>query len=187
MAEGMKHKLVGLAAIVIAALVFFPLVFDGEGYRERQLASKIPAEPDKPSLVHIEPVNPRLPDTSELGAVTEPRQLQQPNETLAKVMEAQPDRPKPASDYRKDTPRLDDQAVPVAWTLQLASFKAEANARTLRKKLVAAGHKVYTRKQGDLIKVYVGPDIQRTNLEKLQSNLKENFGLNGMIVRFTTQ
>lgn len=84
-------------------------------------------------------------------------------------------------------PELDAQGVPVAWTLQLASFKDESNAKALRKQLIDAGHKVYTRRQADLYKVFVGPEAQRDRLEALKMRLQTDFGLDGIIIRFTTQ
>ncbi|MFC6673491.1 SPOR domain-containing protein [Marinobacterium aestuariivivens] len=183
MNDGFRQRLIGGAAILVAALVFFPLVFDGEGYRERHLPSNIPAAPELPEVVTIEPQLPALPDTGELAPPQQAREIEP--EPAPEVLPPQP--ALPDLNLPEDTPVLDGQNVPVAWTLQLASFRDEANAKTLRKKLVGAGHKVYTRKIGDLVKVYVGPDIQRGKLEALQTELKEDFGLNGIIVRFTTQ
>lgn len=183
MNDGFRQRLIGGAAILVAALVFFPLVFDGAGYRERHLPSNIPATPELPELVVIEPQQPALPDTREPAPPAEARSI----EPMPAPEVLPPQEPLPDLELPEDTPVLDEQNVPVAWTLQLASFRDEANAKSLRKKLVSAGHKVYTRKIGDLVKVYVGPDIQRTKLEALQTELKEDFGLNGIIVRFTTQ
>ena len=75
----------------------------------------------------------------------------------------------------------------VAWTLQLASFRDEANAKALRTELLDAGYKVYIRHISGLVKVFVGPELQRTRLESLQAALKEEYSLDGIVVRFTTQ
>lgn len=185
MNDGLRKRLVGAAAVVVAALVIFPLLFNGQGYRERHLKSQIPPEPAAvPEVVHVEPQMPKLPDTEAVAPPQKPRPVEPaPKPVIApEVKDSAPDLA-----VQQDTPVLDDQNVPVAWTLQLASFRDEANARSLRKKLVAAGHKVYTRKIGELVKVFVGPDIQRSKLEALQNELKSDFGLNGIIVRFTTQ
>ncbi len=184
MNDGFRQRLVGGVAVVVAALVFFPLLLDGDGYRERHLQSNIPPGPEMPEIVTIEPQMPALPDTQEIAPELEPREIEPMPEAvlLPQAGESAPDMA-----LGTDTPVLDVQNVPVAWTLQLASFKDEANAKSLRKKLVNSGHKVYTRRIGDLVKVYVGPDIQRTKLEALQAELKKDFDLNGIIVRFTTQ
>ncbi|WP_420597615.1 SPOR domain-containing protein [Neptuniibacter sp.] len=182
-----KYRLIGLAVILISAAIVFPVFFDGEGYKERHLKSAIPDGPERPEIVRIQPVNKPLPDTSTPAEPSKPVVLPQPEEKVKKVIEKTVTENKIEIDIHKDQPVLDQQGVPVAWTLQLASFKSEDNAKGLRKQLIENGYKVFTRKQGELVKVYVGPEFQKTRLESLQAKLKQDFGLNGIIVRFTTQ
>ncbi len=94
--------------------------------------------------------------------------------------------PSKALSIATEKPVLDKQGVPVAWTIQLASFRDAGNARALRKKLSDRGYKSYIRRKDQLSKVFVGPDIQRTELEKLRAQLKREFRLDGLILRFTT-
>lgn len=162
-----KKKIVGALALIFIALVFFPLFFSGNGYRERHLPSIIPPRPVTQTFDNIEPLLKPLLDTQKIAPLVEPLSTQG---VLKKA----------------DQALLDQQGVPVAWTLQLASFKDEANARSLRKQLLKAGHKVYTRKNGDLVKVYVGPELKKQRLESLKKELQEDLGLDGLLVRFTT-
>lgn len=187
MQPNIKYRLIGLAVILVSAAIIFPVFFDGEGYTERHLQSAIPEGPDRPEIVRIEPVNKPLPDTSEPAQPVAPVQLPQPQAEVKKAIEKTVARNNITTDLHEDPPVLDQQGVPVAWTLQLASFKSEDNARGLRKQLIESGYKVFTRKQGDLVKVYVGPELQKSRLESLHLKLKQDFGLNGIIVRFTTQ
>jgi len=187
MQQKVKYRLVGLAVILLSAAVIFPVFFDGAGYKERQLQSEIPSGPVLPEIVRISPKNKPLPDTSEPAEPMPPVQLPEPPVEVKKVIEKTVAENKIELEIHKDQPVLDQQGVPVAWTLQLASFKDETNAKGLRKQLIAEGHKVFTRKQGDLVKVYVGPEFQKSRLETLKDKLKKDFGLNGIIVRFTTQ
>ncbi|BBB29433.1 SPOR domain-containing protein [Neptunomonas japonica] len=187
MEESVKRRLLGLSVIVVAAVVLFPLFLTGEGYRERHLESRIPPAPSMPDVVSFEPQTKLLPDTSEYAPI------QKAPEEVVVLVEKKPEKKavtqekRPVVSTRTDKPQLDEQNVPVAWTLQLASFKDESNARALRKQLVEAGHKVYTRKNANLFKVYVGPDMKRQRLEKLKAALQSDFGLDGIIFRFTTQ
>lgn len=211
MTQEVKLRLIGLAAILVAAAIIFPLFFDGAGYKERHLTKSIPEQPVQPVVIDVEPMNAPLEDTSELAElakieipalettlgsmskdtsnekVTSQKEVKEVKVPVVKVVEKAKQEVKPEIQVEVEKPTLDQQGVPVAWTLQLASFKDETNARSLRKQLVNKGHKVYTRKQRGLVKVYVGPDLQRTKLEQLKSQLKKNMGLDGIIVRFTTQ
>lgn len=187
MQQKIKYRLIGLAVILVSAAIVFPVFFDGAGYKERHLKSEIPDAPDRPEIVRITPVNKPLPDTSVAAEPMQPVELPKAPEKVQEVIDKVVADNKVEIEIHKDQPVLDQQGVPVAWTLQLASFKDEANAKGLRKQLISEGHKVFTRKQGDLVKVYVGPEFQRSRLEALKLKLKTDFGLNGIIVRFTTQ
>lgn len=181
--DGFKQRLLGAAILILAAVILIPVFFDGAGYKERHLESTIPVPPVEPQLVEIKPEKQPLPDTSAPAEPAAPVTVVEMPAEMAKVVEQH----KPQIDQRSDPPALDKQGVPVAWSLQLASFKDEDNAKGLRRKLIEAGYKVYTRKNGDLIKVFVGPDMQKTKLEKLQASIQKEFGLDGIIVRFTTR
>ena len=187
MQQEIKYRLVGLAVIIVSAAIIFPLLFNGEGYQERHLSRQIPEAPQRPEIVRLEPQNKALPDTSQ---PTEPGQavsLPKVPEAVAEVVESADPASRTDLDLREDQPVLDQQGVPVSWTLQLASFKDESNARSLRRQLIDEGYKVFTRKQGELVKVYVGPEMQRSRLEALKNQLRQDLGLDGIIVRFTTQ
>ena len=41
MTEQQKKQLVGAAALLVSALILFPLLLDGSGYRERHLQERI--------------------------------------------------------------------------------------------------------------------------------------------------
>lgn len=183
MEQSLKYRLAGLAIIVLAAGVILPLIFDGEGYKERHLASAIPDAPGLPEVVKIEPVTVPAQAPETLAAPVKPVVVEKRPAKVEKAIIAHA----PEESVDADAPVLDQQGVPVAWTLQLATFSDEANAKGLRSQLVKAGHKVYTRKQGTLVKVFVGPDLQRSKLEKLKRRLEKDFGLDGIIVRFSTQ
>ncbi len=183
MNDGFKQRLAGAAILIVAAAILLPIFFDGAGYRERQLESAIPPPPSVPELVTITPENEPLPDTSTPAPPAEPVTVKVIPQQVAKEVAKQ----KPVIRLQDDPPSLDQQGVPVAWSLQLASFKDEDNAKGLRTKLIKSGYKVYIRKTGDLVRVFVGPDIQKTRLTALQESIQKEFGLDGIIVRFTTR
>ena len=183
MNDGFKQRLAGASILILAAVILVPLFFDGAGYRERQLESAIPPPPVEPELVTITQQNKQLPDTTVAAEPAEPVTIAVMPQKVAEEVAKQ----KPVIKLHDDPPALDQQGVPVAWSLQLASFKDEDNAKGLRRKLIKAGYKVYIRKTGDLVKVFVGPDVQKSRLTELQQNIQKEFDLDGIIVRFTTR
>jgi DedD protein len=199
MEEHRKKRITGIVFVTVAALILAPWLLTGEGYKERQLTSAMPKAPEAQTWQAIEPETQLLPDTREVAPVKEiepttvvsvetaaesTKELESKKPEAAPVQEAEK---RPVIGTNEPAPAIDQQGVPVAWTLQLASFKDEANARALRKQLIGAGYKVYTQRQTDIYRVYVGPELKKERLESLKENLKGEYGLDGMIIRFSTQ
>jgi DedD protein len=83
---------------------------------------------------------------------------------------------------------LDVQGLPEGWSVRLGSFSNADNVSSLVSRLQAAGHRAYTRRiesdQGALTAVFVGPQVDRSTAETLMERLRQDFQLNGMIVRY---
>ncbi|MFB1036599.1 MAG: SPOR domain-containing protein [Sinobacterium sp.] len=88
----------------------------------------------------------------------------------------------------KDAERLLSSA---GWVIQLGSFRHQKNVKELLKKLKKAGYRAFSRpiktKSGTLTKVFVGPDLQKNNLEDALSHLKELTKLQGRVTPFTVK
>jgi DedD protein len=86
------------------------------------------------------------------------------------------------------TPALDVRGLPEGWSVRLGSFSNTENASNLVTRLQAAGHRAYTRRiessQGMLTAVFVGPQVDRATAQTLMERLRQDFQLNGMIVRY---
>ncbi len=179
-----KKRLVGSFVLLLVAAILVPFLFDGEGYRANRLILDIPPEPEPLVLQFRQPESPRL---SERSALADPRPQPEPvNIVVASAPLTENAKATPQTlSLSKDVPVQDTDGVPVAWTLQLASFRDEVNAKQLRDRLNQAGYKSYLRSKGAMTKVFVGPDLQRTEVEKQQAALSKLFKLNGLVLRFT--
>ncbi len=86
------------------------------------------------------------------------------------------------------SPGLDNQGLPQGFSVRLGSFGNASNASNLVTRLQDAGHRAYTRQidssQGALTAVFVGPVVDRTTAATLLEDLRRDFQLNGMIVRY---
>ena len=75
-----------------------------------------------------------------------------------------------------------------AWTIQLGAFKNKANIDALLAKLIKGGYQAHSVPKivvdGQLTRVYVGPDVSKTKLEKLLPALKDLTNLSGKVVSF---
>ena len=184
-----RRRLIGLAALLIISLAVSPLIFDAAGYKERHIENRIPPRPEMPAIVEAAPA--QVEATAEVSEVKpEPAKVLEPVVVKAppvEIVEASKKRAPQDVAPSEDMPTLDANGIPAAWSLQLASFRDERNAKSLRAELTQAGYKVYIRRADELVRVYVGPEMQRTRLEKLKVAIKEQYSLDGMIVRFTTE
>ena len=100
-----------------------------------------------------------------------------------------------------ETGRLEQQTVveqdvdrllaSVGWVVQLGSFRHQKNVQELLNRLDKAGYRAFSRpvktNSGTLTKVFVGPDLQKDNLENALSHLKELTKLQGRVTPFTVQ
>src|SRR5690606_12692755 len=83
---------------------------------------------------------------------------------------------------------LDSTGLPQGWSVRLASFSNQTNARNLVERLQSNGHRAYTRQlsssQGPLTAVYVGPDVDRAAAQRLREQLQRDYDLAGIVVRY---
>ena len=85
-------------------------------------------------------------------------------------------------------PTLDENGIPIAWILQVASVSSADKAEQLRKRLLDMGHQAYTKRIDrdgrTLVRVAVGPRSERAQLEKIKAEIDSEFGVQSMIARY---
>ena len=166
----LKKRLTGAFVTALALAIIMPVILDGS--RERRLAQ------------HADfPPRPLLNESQQAPAV-ENRvriELQQLASGEAAKAVAMPDMEVVEKDTvvapgsRSDRVNVDSEQLPYAWTLQLGAFSQRDNAHALRDKLRADGYKAYVQEfpKEQLTRVYVGPEIQRSKIESLQTELQQ--------------
>ena len=183
MDEGIKQRLVGVLVLVIAALFLVPWVFDQHIVRHVAEQIEIPPRPaPNPSLISEEDLT--------FIPVEEPEVVRPVEQEINEVDRQYVDPVKGHS--LLDSAPLDENGVPIAWALQVASFGKRENAQSLIAKLEAGGYKAYMTdvkkaSGGKLIRVFVGPDLQHSKIKLYQSQLESRYKLKGIIVRYRTQ
>ena len=75
-----------------------------------------------------------------------------------------------------------------AWVVQLGSFSSKDNASALNEKLRKAGYPSFVeplkRSSGMAYRVRVGPELKRSNAQKLQEKLNKEMKIEGIVVRY---
>ena len=88
------------------------------------------------------------------------------------------------------TNKLPERAITKqAWAIQLGSFRHKNNVDELVSKLKSHGYTVFTKpiktKNGNLTKVFVGPELIKSSLEKKLPALKQLTNVAGKVARFS--
>ena len=167
MDERMKQRLIGAAVLVVAAVVFVPMLLDQE--RES------PSQPS-PGILPPQPSpSPPPPPPEDADARAVPLDSKPPPvvEKPAKAVTA-PAAVEPA-------PRA--PAVKPGFAVQLGSFSKADNALGLRDKLKAKGYKAFLKSSGDVTRVYVGPQRDRAAAEKELKKLLADIKMKGIVVK----
>ncbi|MEX2132253.1 MAG: SPOR domain-containing protein [Pseudohongiellaceae bacterium] len=204
MNQNTKQRIVGTIVLLALALIFLPIIFDGQGSYQRPVSSRIPQTPvinllpepvAQRVILETEPAPTVIPDTDTVETVVEPVQEPAGTDTaavvepvtIADLIANVTDEPA-AETTVASGPALDERGLPIGWSVRLASFSEMRNAESLLQRLLTSNYKAYTREvtteQGVMTAVYVGPQLEREKIEELRQQLQGEFQLSGMVVRF---
>jgi DedD protein len=198
----LKQRLVGALILVALGVVFWPIIFVEPGDRTAVENSRIPPAPDIDRST-IEAPGPEglraAPEWESSEVLAEEAvdtgtevQTEDPEAAFPVAEEPLAAPPVDSNPHTRSeapvAPTLDGQGVPVAWMLQVASVSSAAAADKLRDRLLAMQEKAYVKKLHvngkELYRVYIGPKIERAELEKIKSTVDKGFGVHSIIVRY---
>ena len=188
MKQGTKQRVVGTIVIASLALIFLPIIFDGQGSHQTQTASRIPEQPVVPILPEPQQSRPVIiSDVDLVVTETKPepeRVTKTIEESASDLIEVSASEP----GFTRDIPTLNSAGLPNGWSIRLGSFSEASNATNLMQRLQTAGYKAYIRdidsEQVELTGVFVGPWLERTLVNDYIDQLRDEFQLEGMVVRY---
>ena len=188
MKQGTKQRIVGTIVIASLALIFLPIIFDGQGSHQTQTASRIPEQPVVPILPEPQQSRPVIISDVDL-VVTETKP--EPERVTKTIEESASDLIEVSaseSGFTRDIPTLNPAGLPDGWSIRLGSFSEASNATNLMQRLQTAGYKAYIRdidsEQVELTGVFVGPWLERALVNDYIDQLRDEFQLEGMVVRY---
>ena len=139
-----------------------------------EVVDKKPVEQPKPKPVPPKPVEVKKPVENKPQA----GQIKSMDDLIASKMTTQAATPAPAA------------AAPAqgSWILQLGAFKNADSVNALVGKLRAAGYSAQTSPrtpvQGQINRVFIGPDVSKAKLQGMQSRISQMTGLSGSVVAY---
>lgn len=171
MDANLKHRLVGALVLVAVAVLFLPSLFSDERQRKVDTRTQVPPGPALEPLQIAAPVEPdNIPAAK-------------PAEQMYQLVEADA----PADDKPKSSALAAD-GLPLAWVVQVASFKTKARALGMRDQLIAEGYKAYLRtiktSKGAATRVMVGPMVEKQRALTVKNELDKANNLDSMVLKF---
>jgi DedD protein len=197
--QGAKQRIVGTVVLLALALIFLPIIFDGEGSYQAPVSSRIPDTPiisilpeptqSRPVIIgNVETIEPEVAATvSLIEEVTE--LVEEPSVVIATAESVRDvEITESAPVFSREVMQLSDAGLPQGWVVRLGSFSDSENASNLVTRLQDAGYKAYSRvmrsSQESLTGVFVGPWLDRGQVNEYQQKLQEEFSLAGLVVRY---
>lgn len=184
----LRQRVVGAGVLTALAIIILPMLLDGTSDDRARVMATIP-----------EPPTIELKKLSMEGMLGKMRQMEQ--ESAAQLPELLPDYTSygdtTASDGSENASALaateltlDKNLLPVSWSLQLGSFQNPKNAQRLRQQLRDEEYRAYiiqvmaTENNTETFRVYVGPMLQKSQLERVAEEIRVKFNITGPIVRY---
>lgn len=198
MSSAFQNRLVGTIIVVALAVIFLPDLLDGEKGQSQTEFVSVPEAPEQAPLVSPQ----TFPSDDVAQAASRPLEVIDEQVVDDVSIEAESNNEPPVETTEvavtQQAPTLAEQTqierTPEAelanagWVIQLGSFRHQKNVRELLDKLENAGYRAFSRpvntSAGRLTKVFVGPDLERDNLQNALPHLKELTGLSGKITQF---
>jgi DedD protein len=180
MDDRLKRRVVGAAVLVVAVVVFVPMLLEQGKEPQEQPSRSIPSASSQP----------RPPPPEDAGVRVVPLNRSAPAPAVPAKPPKPPKPPKPEkaakpATAREKAPAPSAPAVKSGFAIQLGSFSKADNALGLRDRLKAKGYRAYVKTSGAITRVYVGPQQTRAEAEQALKKLLADTKLNGIVVNFS--
>ena len=207
MSTPFQNRLVGTIIVAAVAIIFLPDVLDGDKktYQDNFETIPTPPEVDFPPANKVFPQEklaslpqqtiseePALDDKS---AIDPEKTLNDSRVTVSKLPKESTFPASKTETIAKNTAAKVVKKAPSkailkqAWVIQLGSFRHQNNVDDLVNKLKKEGYTAFTKpirtKSGKLTKVFIGPELIKSSLEKKLPALKKLTNVQGKVARFT--
>ena len=206
----LRQRLVGALVLLALGVIFWPIIFIEPGMEPVVLGSQIPEAPaidyfelekpkPSPNVASVDtPIELVEEDNGGIGiakaveslveAVTDSGSDQSEEKQADTAKENQSSPPTKTDKSALDKPSLDKQGIPIAWVLQVASFSHRDKAEKLQEELIAMGYKADTQviRVGStrMVRVSVGPKLQKEGLLKAKNVIDKQFKVKSLIARY---
>ncbi len=170
MDDGLKQRIIGAIVLLAIAVIFIPVMFDKERIAPVDKKTKIPSAP------HME-----------IDSIEPPKKIIVSEQAKSAAEIFVPD-DEILVDQTPEKPSINKKGVPNSWVIQAASFLHQKHAEEFRDRLVTDGYLAFTRdvetEKGKMVRVYVGPKIDKRRLLAEQKEIETRYKLSTLLLKF---
>jgi DedD protein len=192
--ESVKHRFIGAAVLAAMAVLFLPGFFKDKQAYEVDTNSHIPTRPSITAVDFDEPERGEDPEPAPT-----PDAMFLPREADALPMASDVDEPatlagSPVASATATSSSLNDvaamplneQGLPDAWVIQVASLGTLEAATKLRDQLQKDGYKAYLRSVSgqNTHRVFIGPKLDKSKALELKAELDKRLKVNSLVLPF---
>ncbi|MFB0905510.1 MAG: SPOR domain-containing protein [Pseudomonadales bacterium] len=172
----LKYRMVGILVLTALAVIFVPMIFSG-------------SEQDRDAYMAEIPKGPSFGQGRRISVIDLQAEMRSRERESAAAM---PVDKVDQADYADQPAKiLDQNGLPIGWSLQVASFRDQENAVRLRASIRQLGHGSYVLRsltnEGLFFQVLVGPSLDRNALLKIGQQLSAEMDLSVQIVRYRVE
>ena len=205
--ENVKQRIVGAAVLVALAVIFLPSLFYKEERIEIDTSTQIPPSPKIEPVIIAQPIKPKEVDVPPSDQLFQPEFVETDEQQVQTILEkpeqeqgqassgqAQAEKRqqvKKLAPKRKkvvEQPRLSSRGTPIAWVIQVASFKSQESAEKFVTSLLEKDFKAYVQaietSKGWFYRVLIGPYIERQQAQDDQKTIEDTYKLQAKVIRF---
>ncbi|CAG9001613.1 MAG: Cell division protein DedD [Candidatus Celerinatantimonas neptuna] len=186
MSTQFKHRLIGTIVLVALLVIILPDVFDGQKTAKKEQISTIPFAPkpagEKPLMFDLNQPKGVVADggnngVDNLGATAKTEVSSVFSKSQKKNQLIQPDNSSASNGFKKS-----------GWIIQLATLKSADGTRRLIELLQKAGYQAHSYPRipvdGQLNRIFVGPELSKVAMDNKLQKLKQLTGLKGLVKKF---
>lgn len=185
MESGLKQRIIGALVLVVAAVIFLPMLLSGQD-ETVQVEVDVPPAPVMDDTDIAPPTPPTLPEPApvpEIPGAPEGQPVAEPEQEIALI------EPPPSAVTPPVEPSTDPAPVAASegdWVVQQASFSSQSNAESFRQTLAGQGYNAYVRAAEvagkQMHRVFVGPLSTREAAAQVRDELQRHHDNKGSVV-----
>ena len=204
-----RHRIVGAIVLVTLAVILLPLILDehpnstivanNSGTQETEVQSVKLADSSTSGTEKVVVKKLTLDKTTAGTSLSETKPGSKPDDsnnpvaqTRVATKKVETATTKPVATVTESKPvqlaesHSSKTASQAHWAVQVGTFSNQTNVRRLKKRLEQHGFSVMfkdiTLKQGNAVRVRVGPYASRASADKAQDKIKQDIGIKGVVV-----